>query len=140
MSRITSCTPRQTCQTFYIHPNQPIKLQRYAQLPRFLFERDDFRPLTNEAKVLYAMLLQRAELSRINGWCDDQLQVYLYYTIEEATALLHCSRQKAVNTLRELERYHLLDIRRQGCGKPNRIYLKLPEEVFESIRGESGNG
>ena len=131
MSRITNPTIHSTCQTEYILPSQPIKLRRYAQLPRFLFEYNAFRPMTNEAKVLYAMLLQRAELSRLNRWYDEHCQVYLYYTIEETTSLLHCGRQKAVDTLRELERYSLLEIRRQGCGKPNRIYPKLPAEEPE---------
>ena len=43
--------------------------------------------------------------------------------------LLHCGRQKAVNTLRELQYAELIDIKKQGCGKPNCIYPKSYEAV-----------
>jgi len=46
--------------------------------------------------------------------------------------LLHCGRQKAVNTLRELQYAELIDIKKQGCGKPNCIYLKSYEAVSPS--------
>ena len=68
----------------------------------FLFEAPTFKPLSNEAKVLYAFILRRTELSRKNGWADDCGRIFLYYPICEVVDLLHCGRQKAVNTLREL--------------------------------------
>lgn len=39
--------------------------------------------------------------------------------------MLHCGRQKAVDTLRELQYNKLIEIKRQGCGKPNCIYPKV---------------
>ena len=85
--------------TIYIH--QPEKAFSFTRLPNFLFEAPTFQPLSNEAKVLYAFVLRRAELSRKNGWADEYGRVYLYYPICEVVALLRCGRQKAVNTLRE---------------------------------------
>ena len=87
--------------TIYIH--QPEKAISFTRLPNFLFEAPSFKPLSNEAKVLYAFILRRAELSRKNGWADEYGRIYLYYPICEVVALLHCGRQKAVNTLRELQ-------------------------------------
>ena len=84
--------------TIYIH--QPEKAFSFTRLPNFLFEAPTFQPLSNEAKVLYAFVLRRAELSRKNGWADEYGRVYLYYPICEVVALLRCGRQKAVNTLR----------------------------------------
>ena len=86
--------------TSYIH--QPEKAFSFTRLPNFLFEAPTFRPLSNEAKVLYAFILRRTELSRKNGWADDCGRIFLYYPICEVVDLLHCGRQKAVNTLREL--------------------------------------
>ena len=43
----------------------------------------------------------------------------------EVVDLLHCGRQKAVNTLRELQYAGLVEIQKQGCGKPNRIFPKI---------------
>jgi len=42
---------------------------------------------------------------------------YLYYPICEVVGLLHCGRQKAINTLPELQYAELIYIKKQGCGK-----------------------
>ena len=124
--------------TIYIH--QPGKAQSFTQLPNFLFEAPTFKPLSNEAKLLYAFILRRAELSRKNGWADEYGRIYLYYPICEVVALLHCGRQKAVNTLRELQYAKLIDIKKQGCGKPNCIYPKSYEAVSNTDFKKSGCG
>ena len=113
--------------TIYIH--QPERAFSFTRLPNFLFEAPTFKPLSNEAKVLYAFILRRTELSRKNGWADDCGRIYLYYPICEVVDLLHCGRQKAVNTLRELQYAGLVEIQKQGCGKPNRIFPKSYEAV-----------
>ena len=94
--------------TIYIH--QPEKAVSFTRLPNFLFEAPTFTPLSNEAKVLYASILRRTDLSRKNGWADEYGRIYLYYPINEVVELLHCGRQKAVNTLRELQYAELIDI------------------------------
>ena len=86
---------------FYIHQKPPA--QSFIQLPNFLFEAPSFCSLSSEAKLLYAMILRRTDLSRKNGWADDYGKIYLYYPINEVCVLLHCGRQKAVDTLRELQ-------------------------------------
>ena len=79
--------------TIYIH--QPEKAFSFTRLPNFLFEAPTFKPLSNEAKVLYAFILRRTELSRKNGWADDCGRIFLYFPICEVVTLLHCGRQKA---------------------------------------------
>ena len=78
--------------TIYIH--QPEKAVSFTRLPNFLFEAPTFMPLSNEAKVLYAFILRRTDLSRKNGWVDEYGRIYLYYPINEVVELLHCGRQK----------------------------------------------
>lgn len=46
-----------------------------------------------------------------NGWADEYGRIYLYYPITEVVELLHCGRQKAVNTLRELQDEDLISIK-----------------------------
>ena len=96
--------------TIYIH--QPEKAVSFTRLPNFLFEAPTFTPL-----------------SRKNGWADEYGRIYLYYPINEVVELLHCGRQKAVNTLRELQYAELIEIKKQGRGKPNCIYPKSYEAV-----------
>ena len=52
----------------------------------------------------------------------------------------HCGRQKAVNTLRELQYAGLVEIQKQGCGKPNRIFPKSYEAVPNTDFKKSGYG
>lgn len=79
-------------------------------------------------------------MSRKNGWADEYGRIYLYYPICKVVALLHCGRQKAVNTLRELQYAGLVEIQKQGCGKPNRIYPKSYEAVPTADFKKSGCG
>ena len=115
--------------TNYIHSEEPFKLKSFTQIPNFLFEDSTYATLSNEAKILYAMILRRAILSRQNGWADAYERIYIYYPILELTKLLGCGRQKAVNILRELQYVDLIAIKKQGCGRPNRIYPKSYKTV-----------
>ena len=60
--------------TIYIH--QPEKAVSFTRLPNFLFEAPTFTPLSNEAKVLYAFILRRTDLSRKNGRADEYGRIY----------------------------------------------------------------
>lgn len=101
---------------FYIHQKPPA--QSFIRLPNFLFEAPSFCSLSSEAKLLYAMILRRTDLSRKNGWADDYGKIYLYYPINEVCELLHCGRQKAVDTLRELQYADLVSIKNRGVENP----------------------
>ena len=65
--------------TIYIH--QPEQAFSFTRLPNFLFEVPTLKSLSNEAKVLYAFILRRAELSRKNGWADEYGRIYLYLSL-----------------------------------------------------------
>ena len=75
-----------------------------------------------------------------NGRADEYGRIYLYYPINEVVELLHCGRQKTVNTLRELQYAGLVEIQKQGCGKPNRIFPKSYEAVPNTDFKKSGSG
>lgn len=59
---------------FYIHQKPPV--QSFIRLPNFLFEAPSFCSLSCEAKLLYAMILRRTDLSRKNGWADDYGKIF----------------------------------------------------------------
>ena len=105
---------------------EPIS-QNFIKLPNFLFEEPFFQRLSSEAKLLYAIILRRAELSRKNNWADDDGRVFIYHPTVETTEVLHCGREKAMDTIRELTYVGLVDSKRQGQGKPNKIYPKFYE-------------
>ena len=92
--------------------------------PRFLLQTD----LTQTAKLLYALLLDRATLSQANGWLDEGGRIYLVFPIEKIAAALDRSTMTVKTALSELEDARLIERRRSGFSKPNRIYVKLPPD------------
>ena len=77
--------------------------------------------------LLYALLLNRMNLSRKNGWFDEENRVFIYYSIEDIAADLHCGRNKAIKALQELDTEKgigLVEKNRRGQGKRNVLYVK----------------
>lgn len=100
------------------------RLPPYLPYPRFLLQAD----LTQTAKLLYALLLDRATLSQANGWLDESGRIYLVFPIEKIAAALDRSSMTVKTALSELEDAGLIERRRSGFSKPNRIYVKLPPD------------
>lgn len=104
-----------------------LEADRYSfyRVPKALVKADLFQKMSGDAKLLYAVLLDRMSLSIKNGWQDKDGNTYIFCTIEEVMDSIHCARQKAVKLLDELEQdFQLIQRRRQGLGKPNLIYVK----------------
>ena len=94
----------------------------YLFSPWFLLE-----DLTLSAKLTYALLLDRAQLSQLNGWTDEAGRVYIIFPIERIAKILGKSMITAKNVLAELEAMGLIERRQQQFSKPNHIYVKLPD-------------
>ena len=109
--------------TEYLRPDSA--LPRYLMLPRFLLEAE----LPDGARLLYALLLDRARLSMQNeSWTDARGRVYLIYTIRDLSAAMRRSESAVKVALRALEAAGLIRRERQGLGKANRLYLLTPVE------------
>ncbi len=101
---------------------------KFVRVPKLLFEAR-YKNLSTDAKILYSLLFERMELSRKNGWHDDDGSVYIYFTLEEVCEVLGCGYDKATKLFCELESYALLRRKKQGFGKPAKLYvLKFYEE------------
>ena len=101
----------------------------YIPLPRFLLQDEQLRDISNDAKVLYALLLDSASVSRQNGYVEPDGTIRLYFTLEQAQKKLHRSRQSATRIFRELEYSGLIVRRKQGLGKPAIITLNYPADA-----------
>ena len=101
----------------------------YVPLPRFLLQDETLCEISNDAKVLYALLLDRASISRQNGYIEPDGTIRLYFTVEQAQAKLHRSRQSATRIFRELEYSGLIVRRKQGLGRPALITLNYPADA-----------
>ena len=101
----------------------------YVPLPRFLLQDETLWEISNDAKVLYALLLDRASISRKNSYVEPDGTIRLYFTVEQAQAKLHRSRQSATRIFRELEYSGLIVRRKQGLGRPALITLNYPADA-----------
>ena len=101
----------------------------YVPLPRFFLQDEALRDISNDAKVLYALLLDRASISRQNGYVEPDGTIRLYFTLAQAQTKLHRSRQSATRIFRELEYSGLIVRRKQGLGKPALITLNYPADA-----------
>ncbi len=103
----------------------------YDHLPLFLPYPESL--LTMDMSItecrVYMLILRRSHLSaRSERWVDGDGRVFLYYPIRDLARALRrsgTSVKKALNALKEKD---LILRVRQGAGKPNRIYVKIPME------------
>ncbi len=98
-------------------------LPPYFPYPQFLMD----MPLSHTAALTYALLLDRAHLSQLNGWTDEARRVYLIFPVEKIAAALKRSLSSAKNALAELSAVGLIERKRRGQFLPNLIYVKLPD-------------
>lgn len=99
----------------------------FYRIPKLLIKDEAFRGLSNDAKLLYGLLLDRMSLSRKNHWFDEKNRTFIIYSIEEIMADLNCSRGKAVKSMAELDTKNgigLVEKVRRGMGQPNILYVK----------------
>ena len=104
-------------------------ISSYIIFPRFLIPMD----LSNDAKVLYALLLDRAGISKKKGYIETDGTIRLYFTVEDAKSKLRRSRQVATRAFHELESCGLIVRRKQGLGRP--ATLTLAAAAIPSLRG-----
>lgn len=95
----------------------------HLQMPRWLFADGRYKPLALESKVAYTFLLNRFQLSRMNGWINDVGEVFIIFTRQELADEMQISFRKAIECFQELVSAKLIWERRMGRGYPNQIYL-----------------
>ena len=99
-----------------------LEADRYSfyRVPKALVKADLFQKMSGDAKLLYAVLLDRMSLSIKNGWQDKHGNAYIICTIEEVMDSIHCARQKAVKGS-EIQPSEILRERGRHCRKCSRI-------------------
>ena len=102
----------------------------FIRMPKNLMYDDRYRFLSVHAKLLYALMADRASLSLTNEWRDSSGRVFIYFTIREICETLLCAHDKACRVLTELEEFRLIERQKQGQGNPTMIYV-LPVETSE---------
>ena len=116
-----------------LHPfTRQTTLTGYYPVPREVLNRS----LPPTAILLYAILLDRATLSRKNGWTDETGRVYVVYPIEKLAETLHVSETAVKRYLSELEADGLIERQRPVGNGPSHIFVNIPEESRSTAEGQ----
>ena len=106
----------------------------HLQMPRWLFADSRYKLLALESKVAYTFLLNRFQLSRMNGWINDAGEVFIIFTRQELADEMQISFRKAIECFQELVSAKLIWERRMGRGYPNQIYLATVQLSQEDVQ------
>ena len=106
---------------------QPITLEEtrneaFFRLRQRIIKNLAYKDLSSDAKIAYALLWNRRNLSLANNWVMDGL-VYVIYSRAELAGDLGCSERTAVKIMSELREYGLIDEKRLGMKKANLIFV-----------------
>ncbi|HFI0041767.1 TPA: conserved phage C-terminal domain-containing protein [Streptococcus suis] len=123
-------------ETYY---QSEVEKYQFFKIPKWLLK-EPYRALSSNAKLMYALLYDRLDLSLDNSWHDKNGKVFMYFTNNEFCEELGCSEKTVTKTKKELREARLLHEERQGLNKPNRLYImgpvvereKLPSRTVET--------
>lgn len=113
--------------TYSYYTSAQASQNTFYRLPRALYEKDYFKVLSNDAKTLYALMLDRMNLSLAHDWLDEEGRVYINYSLESIMETLSCGKTKAVALLKELDSESgigLIEKKNMGIAKATVFYVK----------------
>ena len=109
------------------YTRQAIVTSAFLQMPRFLYAGEFAgNKISNNARNLYTLLLDRHKISIKNDWHDESGEVYIYFKREEMEQQLGISERTVTKVMQELKDLSLVEEKKQGLNKPNKIYLLSP--------------
>lgn len=117
----------------YIKLNEVTNMIFY-QVPKVLFT-SKYKLLSNNARMTYAILRDRMDLSIKNKWQDEQGNVYVIFSRENLSQELGVNEKSITKYLKELKDVQLIDEKRRGINKPNLIYVCMPEDIENTRNG-----
>ena len=95
----------------------------HMQMPRWLFSDPRYADMSLDAKVAYTFLLNRFQLSRRNGWTNEQGEVFVIFPRKELAKELRICEKRVTAAFQTLAKLHLIWEKRCGRGDANQIYL-----------------
>lgn len=98
------------------------RLTNYSAIPNELFSLG----LSSTATILYAKLINRANLSINNGLVDENGRIYILYRLEDLSTEIGRSISTIKENMNELVAAGLVEKRRADKGRVNMIFVKVP--------------
>lgn len=107
--------------------------QRFYRLPKIFFTSERYKKLSNDAKIAFAILQDRLDLSIKNQWFDEEGNIFFLYGNQQLGEILNCSKPTVIKIKKELNQAELLEERRMGLSQSNRLYLLKPTADLTDI-------
>lgn len=108
--------------------------ERFYRLPKVFFSNDLYKKMSNDAKIAYALLQDRLELSIKNDWFDEDGSIFFLFGNEQLGEILNCSKPTVIKIKKELQKCDLLLEKRMGLSKSNRLFLLKPVADIEDVK------
>ena len=104
---------------------------RYSTLPSLLLYEEPYKSkLSDKAKLLYIIILDRLKLSIKNNYTNDKNEVYIYLSRQEVQKILNCSDKTVTKAFNELILLDLIYEERTAIGKNIKIYVNKKDDIF----------
>lgn len=101
-----------------------VSQHKFYQILKELYTNPKYKTtINNDAKVLYAFLLDRMELSRANNWVDDDGTIFLMFKRKDLADMLGICVTTVWWAFKQLKEVGLVAEKRQSLNRPNIIYI-----------------
>jgi len=99
--------------------------QQFYKFEKWILAESKLKKLSPSAKLLYMVIRDREELSLKNAkdFTDKDGYLFQYFDQVKAGDLLGLSKNAIIKAFKDLQEYKLIEVVRQGQGKPNRLYV-----------------
>lgn len=126
----------------------------YIELPKALLYEPKYKPnkqtnskgLSNDAKLLYGVLLDRTYLSLHTAterndtkYIDDNGDIFIYFELAAIEEVLNVGTKKAIAVKKELISFNLLEEVKVGQGKNTKLYLNIVETNKDNLKLYTSN-
>ena len=109
---------------------------QFYKFPKWLLAEGNLKKLSPQAKLLYMVIIDREELSLKNAenFTDKEGYLFQYFDQVKAGELLGLSKNAIIKAFKDLQEYKLIEVVRQGQGKPNRLYVLDYEVSADTLK------
>lgn len=99
------------------------------QVPKMLFQMEKYKNLSNTAKILYSLFLDRLKFAVQNGWVDGEGDLFVIYPKSEMKKDLNTTRYGVDQAVQELVQVGNLVRIISDNGKANHFYIN---DIYEN--------
>ena len=100
-----------------------------SAVPKMLFQMEKYKNLSNTAKILYSLFLDRLKFAVQNGWVDHNGDLFVIYPKSEMKKDLNTTRYGVDQAVQELVKAGNLVRIIPNNGKANHFYIN---DIYEN--------